>query len=143
MIKIQIEGLDRVVNNLQKFQAGLPGFFNDTMQKTILYVQGKLPPYPPPPTGSTYRRTGTLGRSITSLFGQHPDALSKIQPFGGGVHGIIGTQLKYAPFVIDEDRQAGVHRGRWWTLQQAVRNQTQAIVDYWKKAVDLYIKRYL
>lgn len=88
------------------------------MNKAVLYVHGQVPPYPSPPPTSTYRRTGTLGRSISTRVA----SLS-----GNEVAGYIGTATVYAPYVIDEDRQAWMHRGRWWTLQQVVLNAADGV----------------
>lgn len=71
----------------------------------------------------------TLWRSITNLIGRHPEALSRVEAWpGGAVRGFVGTKLKYAPYVIDRERQAWMHVGRWWTLQGVVEAQKKSIV---------------
>jgi hypothetical protein len=54
------------------------------------YVRAKAAKYPPKPSSSTYRRTGTLGRSIT---------ISTIHQVGHTVWAEVGTNLHYAPYV--------------------------------------------
>ena len=141
-IEIKITGLDKVQHNLRAMETEFPKVVNQSMLQTVLYVQGKLPPYPPPPANSTYRRTGTLGRSVTSLKGAHPNALSEVKSLGSEVHGIIGTNLKYAPYVIDQDKQAGVHSGRWWTLQGEFTKLRDSIVGFFQKQIDAFVKKY-
>lgn len=55
------------------------------------YVQAKAAIYPPPPPASTYRRTGTLGRSI---------AVGEVQGADSPrTYVEVGTNLHYAPYV--------------------------------------------
>jgi hypothetical protein len=143
MFEIKIEGLEQMVGKLDKFAADFPKFIADAMLQTVLFTQGKLPSYPPPPPASTYRRTGTLGRSITTLAGSDPYALSTVKPLGGEVQGIIGTKLSYAPYVIDEERQAEAHKGRWWTLQGVVRGLQDTIVKFFQDQVSAFVHKYL
>jgi hypothetical protein len=116
------------------------GFLEKASMKTLLYFHGNLKNYPPAPAGSSYRRTMTLWRSITTLQGQDPQALSRVEKqggfFGGEVVAIAGTRLKYAPYVIDENRQTKTHKANnWWTLQSEVRRMRDGIVDTYKGAM--------
>lgn len=61
-----------------------------------LAAQGRLP----------YRRTGFLGRSVTS----RADAEGKV------VIVSIGTNVNYAPYLLDEARQSHYHQGNWTTM---------------------------
>lgn len=141
-IEIKITGLDKVQHNLKAMENEFPKVVNQSMLKTVLYVQGKLPPYPPPPAGSKYIRTVKLGQSITTLKGASPYALSEVKLLGSEVHGIIGTNLKYAPYVIDAEKQASVHSGRWWTLQGEFAKLRDSIVTYFQKQIDAFVKKY-
>lgn len=85
-----------------------------TMKQTLLRVQGSVPQYPSPPSGSSYVRTGTLGRSI-GLGGQAD--IYETRRIGGGYEARLGTRLDYAPYVIGDNEQAWMHKGRWWTLK--------------------------
>lgn len=58
--------------------------------------------------GIPSRRTGTLGRSITS-------DIQNASPIGVTV--IVGTNVNYAPYVIDRYRQSRYHAGNWTPLQ--------------------------
>jgi hypothetical protein len=75
-------------------------------------------PYPPPPPGSTYRRTDTLKR------GWQP-----IGPFTTGAQATAGivNETDYADYVMG-NRQAAVHAGRWKTVDQIANEQEPQIV---------------
>lgn len=99
--------------------------FRRGVEQALLFVHGSLPGYPPPPPGSRYRRTGMLGKSITT----------RVEEGRRKITGIIGTALRYAPYVISTTRtrdgrgpQAWMHRGRWWTLQDEVRARKDDII---------------
>ncbi len=57
------------------------------------------------------RRTGTLGRSITTGVQALPDSVTVE----------IGTNIKYAPYVIgDNDEQSSYHALNWWQLNHVI-----------------------
>jgi hypothetical protein len=58
-----------------------------------------------------YRRTGTLGKSITS---------QTLPDFVGGVIVLVGTNVQYAPYVIGKTEQADYHKGNWTPLEDDV-----------------------
>lgn len=66
-----------------------------------------------------YRRTGTLGRSITS----------KVRRTADAVYIDVGTNVSYAPLVIGKERQAAYHRGNWTPLQDDIENNIDGIRD--------------
>jgi hypothetical protein len=116
---IEIGGLDGLIARIRKAGADLMPTMRRAMSESMFYVHSKVPPYPAPPAGSTYRRTGTLGRSIGV----------EVRSLGSEVVGVIGTPIVYAPYVISSAMtqdgrgpQARVHEGRWWTLQKVVFN---------------------
>lgn len=137
MIDIDIEGLDRLERKL----ALLPGKLNEltktTMEKSLLTLQQNVPEYPPAPPESKYVRTGTLGRSLGAAGGK-PTVYS-IKGSGADIVGTFGTNLSYAQYVIDENRQAYMHKGRWWTMKTIVENTKEKIINLW----NLMIKRAL
>lgn len=132
----EIIGLDRTLAHLERI-GEIPAAMGGTMKEAVLYVHSQVPPYPAPPVGSTYRRTGTLGRTVTTMQGSEPSALSRVEvsALGGNVVGIIGTRLDYGPEVISEGEQIRVHAGRWWTLQGTIKNAWGGIVDIFRKMV--------
>ena len=95
------------------------------MGRAVSGLRGGVGKYPPKPEGSKYRRTGTLGRSLTSF--AHGDSIHSVKRIAGGVEGRWGTNVKYAPYVIDQNSQAWMHKGRWWTLQGEAKRMTPQV----------------
>ena len=142
-VKIYIRGLEQLQGKFGALQSKFPKFMQDATKAAVLYVHSQIPAYPSPPAGSTYRRTGTLGRSVTTLMGTNPDALSRIEGgLGGEVIGIVGTKLSYAPWVIDSERQTKGHKATgWYTLQGVVGKLQKQIRDVYEKALNTFIRR--
>lgn len=115
---VTLTGLDEVLKRLDEKKIRRAA--EDGMAKGMLYVHSTVPPYPAPPAMSSYRRTGTLGRSITT----------ETRAKGGDIEGVIGTNIDYAPYVISETEQARVHKGRWWTLHDVVRKAAAQVVEF-------------
>jgi len=138
---IVIHGLERVKFKFGSIKSKFPGFMKEATKEAVIYVHSKIPSYPPAPTGSKYRRTGTLGRTITTMQGGEPNALSRVDdPIGGKVRGIVGTRLEYAPWVIDRDRQTDAHkRNGWWNLQDVVEKLRTGIRSTYKKALQNFL----
>ena len=92
----------------------------------------QIPGYPRPPANSTYKRTGTLGRTLGVSEGGHklgkPSIFEVRQRGSQFTSGSLGTNLDYAPAVIG-DRQDPVHSGRWWTLRGVATAATKAVVQ--------------
>ena len=131
MSQIEVIGLSKLNAKLGRIQNNVtPGLIKTTKKATLL-VHSNLPGYPPPPAGSTYRRTGLLGRTITT----------DVKSLGNEVVGVIGTITKYAPWVISKKRvgnrgpQSRAHKVRWWTLQEEVARHRKAIVGMYRKFI--------
>ena len=120
--------------------AQIPQHSKAAMNTTVLYVHSKVPKYPAASGASTYRRTGTLGRSVTTFMGSNPDALSRVEQSGSDIHGFIGTRLSYAVYVIDKFKQARWNVGRWWTLQDVVLGLKNDILRVYQNALIKLIK---
>ncbi len=105
------------------------------MSRGARRVWQDLPPYPSPPTGSTYRRTGELGRRFT---------VGEVQVSANSVTVAIGNNTRYAGFVVGPDmgnpHQAWMHKGRWWQLdkemEKDVRKVTEPVEDELSRLVD-------
>lgn len=138
-IQIRIHGDKQLSNKLGQFQSGFQQMALEAGGKAVTFVHSQIPDYPAPPPLSTYIRTLTLFRTITSFAGAVADAISRVEPVFGGIRAFVGTILSYAHWVIDEDDQAFMHRGRWWTLQGVVRESRQGIVDVFGQAVREYV----
>ncbi len=136
MIGMKIKGLDKLNQKMNKLGSSIQPMLQDTTMKAVLYVHSKVPNYPPAPAGSTYRRTLTLFRTITTLMGSYPDALSRVESLFGMVRGIVGTKLNYAGFVIDETQQTNTHKNNgWWVLQKVVLSLKSDIKKIYEQGV--------
>lgn len=80
-----------------------------------------------------YKRTGKLVQSLNY----------EVRQAWPVTDVVYGTNREYAPFVIDEDRQAEYHRGNWKTLQQFLRDNQQKVLSAFEHAVEREIQRLL
>ena len=112
---IRIEGLDKLIRKLGRLKTFSE--LRPAMERGVAMLHEGVADYPPPPEGSTYRRTGTLGRRWTTKV----ETLTTFQ-------GTIGNNTVYGPYVQDEAKQARVHKGRWQTIQGVVEEKRSAIV---------------
>ena len=127
-MNFKIFGLDKLTAKIKRLTSPqLTREMEKTTQKAVHYVHGKVPPYSsvPKPIGSTYVRQGTLGKSINT----------DVKTMGSNVVGTIGSALDYSPYVIDEEKQAGMHRGRWYTLQGVVKKAQAAVNKFFEDMV--------
>jgi hypothetical protein len=88
------------------------------MTQSLALLQAEMADYPPPPSGSTYRRTGTLGRSWTS----------QITGSGKDMKGEVGNNVSYGPYVQDAERQARRMK-HWQTDEQVARDNERRIIS--------------
>jgi len=142
--QIIIRGLERLQGRFAALGSKFPKFMNDSTKAAVLFVHSKVPPYPePPPPTSTYDRTVTLGKSVTTMMGSNPEALSRVEgSLGGKVSGIVGTKLSYAPWVIDRERQTSGHKKTgWYTLQDVIEGLRSQIIEVYNKALNVFISR--
>ena len=95
------------------------------MGRSMMRLQGGVKPYPAKPATSKYRRTGMLGRSVT--IAADAQGIHSVARVHGGVEGRWGTKVKYAPYVIDQNKQAS-HMSHWWTLQGEAKRMTPLVV---------------
>lgn len=116
MVEVEIRGVDALIAKLGKVQG--TNVLRPPMQRAVLRIQRDMQEYPIQRVGSTYRRTGTLGRLWTT----------RIQQSGQYMEGKVGNRVKYAPFVQSRQFQARVHRGRWQTDERVVNLNARTIV---------------
>jgi hypothetical protein len=136
---VKIKGLDKLNRKIRSLQGPeLKRELRKTTEAANAYVLGQVPSYPSPPVGSTYRRTGTLGRSIGT----------EVRTIGSEIMGVIGSNVSYAPWVISDEvgtnqagPQATVHKGRWYTLQDVVKKARDHVVSIYNDAISKLTKR--
>lgn len=122
-LTIQFRGLDKLQAAYRKRAGNIKPELTRSMQKAVNYVWGQMGEYPPTRPGQKYVRTGQLGRSI----------YGEVRPLSGMPMGVLGTNLKYAKWVIDEKNQAWMHRGRWWTMQGKINDNHDAILEFFSQ----------
>jgi len=124
MTEITIQGDKELLRKLNKLQ---PRNQKVAMEAMGLLVVGKVKPYPPQPTGSTYLR-GTAPRS--EQLGKRWDLRAKRQEVR------IFNTASYADYVQGE-RQAAWHSATGWqTLRKTVTKNEKALIDQLKKQID-------
>lgn len=147
-ITFDVRGLAEVDGKMAGVEAKLPPTLKKLMTKSVLYVQGQIPSYPAKPPGSSYRRTGSLGRVVTAFpgvsagrnlggddsGGEQGQPLSRVESLGGGVRGVVGGRLSYLPDVVGDD-QAPPFVGRWWQLRKVVVGARDGVVSIHRAGV--------
>jgi hypothetical protein len=118
---METRGLQEIIQRMQKYPEKLKEGLTAALDAALLILWENVPPYPPPPEGSTYRRTGTLGKTLGTSDGGgqsgKPDIYT-VKPLGSAnFEAHFGTNLDYAPYVIGDKTQAWMHKGRWWIMR--------------------------
>ena len=125
-ITIRINGLDEVRKALG--EAGAVQALRPAVEKSLNTIVDRVADYPPPITGQAYVRTGTLGKKWPP-----------VEMDSDGLSGKIGTNVKYAPYVQDDEKQAAIHKGRWETVSQAMESMEPEIVEIFQKQIEQVI----
>jgi len=131
---LETRGLDEWIAQLKELPDKLKEISKLGMEASLLALWENVPSYPEPPADSTYRRTGTLGRTLGSSeaggkASGEPD-IYEVRELGGGIHeGRFGTSLDYAPYVIGEEQSR--HMAHWWKLTSVVNRAAKKITDIW------------
>ena len=148
--QLKVTGADELAKKFKGMETEAVTRLQKAMKTGVLYIHQQVPPYPPQGgakgqgfktakqrrwffwalrTGQItvpYRRTMTLGRSITTFKGK--GSLSEVKPINEGVRGVIGTAIPYAQYVVGP-QQAEVHRGKWWLLLDEVKKHLGKVTD--------------
>ena len=144
-INIDIQGLRETIEKMSRFPNRMKAEMRDTMNTSLLILHENVPPYPPKPPESDYRRTMTLAGSIGSTPGggkAGKPTVYSVSGSGKSIEGRFGTDLSYAKHVIDPKRQAYMHRpgykGRqgWWTMETIKERANAKIQRIWQSLVD-------
>ena len=99
---------------------------------TVLLLR-EMKQYPAPPDGSTYTRTGNLGKNWSK----------RIEGGGMEITGVVGVNTNAAPyarFVQDSEFQARVHQGRWTTIQEASERNADAIQGFFESRINAELR---
>ena len=97
------------------------------MSQALIVLAGDASKYPDANPGSTYVRTGTLGRLWFH-------GTVKVSIRKHSMRGTIGNATSYGPYVQDPDLQASVHRGRWRTTKDVIDERRQDVLNMFERA---------
>jgi len=134
---VEIRGLKELRAKLKRMDDSLQDEMRRTMIQATALVQRPAQQYPAKRPESSYRRTGTLGKTITS----------EVKSVGNDTVGTIGTDLVYAPWVIGHKvvggrgPQARIHQGTWKTLKAHLDARRGEIRELFKEMVRRWLKR--
>lgn len=132
-LKLDVRGFDEVMGALERSPGVVEGAFRPAVTAALIMLAGEMKVYPPPPPGSGYVRTLTLGRTWSALA---PEFVVD----GNGFWGRIGNPTPYAPYVQDRERQAGQHRGRWQTDGEVLEWKRGEVEAYFEAAVGRVVR---
>ena len=146
MVELQVKGLMELRAKLGKVK--FSEVFTPIMTAATVAAKGKIAKYPPSSAanssgqkrwyergyGSKWRvKDGSIhGRKTSQMLGK--SWTTKVED--GGMRGIVGTKVTYAPWVQDRNRQASYHRRRGWvTVQDVAEKYGAEIVAKLERAI--------
>lgn len=119
MLEIEVRGLERLVRSLGAFEVFT--LLRPAMIRGVARVVNAMADYPPAPDGSSYIRTGTLGRRWTQTQPAVTASTTELRV-------AVGNNTIYGPWVQSERFQARMHRGRWQTDEQELDRAADPLV---------------
>lgn len=125
MASIEIQGVSQLIEKLGRIEQA-QDVLEPPMRRAGLRIQAAMAKYPTQRAGSSYRRTGTLGRRWVA---PPPERSSN------GIVQKIGNSTSYGPFVQSQMFQAAVHKGRWQTDEMVLKREQDAIVGDFERAI--------
>ena len=120
---MQVIGLDELTRRFGAISPFIRKELHRAMYRAVTGELQRMPPYPPAQPG--WRRTGLLGRSLTSLVGQATDAASEVRDEWPSLVGVVGTNRAYAPRVIGAAQEP--QWSHWWRLHSVVMSHQSQI----------------
>lgn len=114
MASIEIRGIDTLIERVGMVQAAR--ILRPPMTRSMARVVARMADYPPQPAGTTYRRTGTLGRRWTQEVTETADSITAE----------AGNNTTYGPFAQSEMFQA--HWMDHWQTDQDVISELEPTI---------------
>lgn len=121
---ITTTGLTELINQFGGFTAALTRELRAAQLEARRRIVTDLRTYPPPPPGSTYQRTGNLGRGW---------AAADAAPVTNDARLVIENAVDYADEVQGAN-QAQVHRGRWATVEEVQQRRAAEVQGLYAQA---------
>jgi hypothetical protein len=149
---IQIEGLDKIIAKITTLSdlKHLVG----AMKASAAHIKGTVDKYPPATSANSsgqkrwYQRgygpfwtlkDGTVHSKKTSKMLNRSWTIAQEN---GGLTQIVGSNVHYGPFVMDEAKQTWFHKAHGWkTVQTVVKEQTKRVVKFINDEIDKIIKK--
>lgn len=97
-------------------------------QAALDLLKARMQVYPAPPPNSKYVRTYNLKNSWQTTV-----------ILSGTTLGKLSTNIPYAPYVVDGADQAGIHQGRWQTIQQVATEEEANIAVIYERELERVI----
>lgn len=97
-------------------------------QEALDLLKERMQIYPPPPANSKYDRTFDLKNSWQTTV-----------LLSGATLGKLTSNIPYGPYVQDADNQAGIHQGRWQTVQQVEQEEDANITAIYERELERII----
>lgn len=129
-LKINVD----IANSFQKAVAKVSQIRNYLLdlskptQEALDLLKERMQRYPAPPPNSKYKRTYELKNSWQTTV-----------ILSGATLGKLTTNIPYAPYVVDEEDQAGIHQGRWQTIQQVAQEEDVNITAIYERELERVI----
>ena len=127
MSEVRLVGLDALAAIPANARRVLMDALGQAGEEALLGLIPDLADYPAQPAGSTYRRTGTLGRLWTSA---KPSWQSKPT----GFIGTLGNATSYGPYVQGDDQAPG--NDHWQTAGDVLDGHTAEIVGIFEGSLE-------
>ena len=123
---IRIEGLTELNDLISQWPDIAIDETADAVEQSVQYIAADAAVYPPQRTGSSYRRTGTLGRrwgaSVTVL--------------GSSVSGLVNNPTNYGPQVMGDEGQIPIHKKLWRKVGRLLTEALPAVEGFLQAAAD-------
>jgi len=122
---ISLRGATKTSRKLQIFADVLVGDLGRLGEQVLTKMEDSVPDYPPPIVGSSYVRTYNLWDALHSK--SHHMSLNQVERAQGGVMAHLAAK-GYGSYVVGIGTQAGMHAGRWWTLNRVLMDAAKEVV---------------
>jgi len=122
MAEITIQGLEPLIRRVG--MARTIQILRPPMTRSVARIVERMGDYPPQPAGTTYRRTGTLGRRWTMEVTEDAD----------GITAEAGNNTTYGPFVQSEQFQAA-WMGHWQTDRDVIEELEPVILADFEQVI--------
>lgn len=123
---IDIPGMPALLAALEAYPDIAAPILEETSSAALLSLIPDLASYPPQPAGTTYRRTGTLGRTWSA-------ARPEFAPLSSGFEASIGNATPYAVYVQGEWQSKG--NAHWSTADEVIEQHQAETEGYFDVAL--------